>query len=143
MDIAPGFEDRFTKGKVCKLRKFLYGLKESARAWFERFTKVLRQDGYAQCQADHTLFIKHSAQGRITVLIVHVDDIILTGNFCEEMTRLKHLLSREFEIKDLGHLRYFLGMGVARSSKGISVTQRKYTTFDPLERKRDEWLQAS
>ena len=127
MDILPGFEDKFAKGKVCKLRKSLYGLKQSPRAWFERFTRVLRHDGYTQCQANHTLFVKHSTSDKITILIVYVDDIVLTRNCKEEMAHLKHLLVREFEIKDLGHLKYFLEMEVARSSKGIYVSQRKYT----------------
>ena len=56
-----------------------------------------------------------------------MDDIVLTGNCKEEMTHLKHLLSREFEIKDLGHLKYFLGTEMARSSRGICVSQWKYT----------------
>lgn len=126
MDMPPGFETNCTRGKVCRLRKSLYGLKQSPRAWFDKFTRVLKQDGYLQSQADHTLFIKHFTNGKITMLIVYVDDIVLTGNYEEEMRRLKLLLSKEFEIKDLGHLRYFLGMEVARSSKGISVSQRKY-----------------
>jgi len=104
----------------------LYGLKQSPRAWFDRFTRVLKRDECSQCQADHTLFVKHSTGARITVLIVYVDDIVLTGNNEEEIRRLKLLLSKEFEIKDLGLLRFFLGMEVARSSKGISVSQRKY-----------------
>ena len=124
MDVPAGFEN--TQGKVCKLRKALYGLKQSPRAWFDRFTKVLKQDGYSQTQADHTLFVKHFTDGRITILIVYVDDIVLTGNHEVEMRRLKMLLSKQFEIKDLGHLKYFLGMGVARSSKGILISQRKY-----------------
>ena len=56
-----------------------------------------------------------------------MDDIVLISNCKEEMTHLKHLLSREFEIKDLGHLKYFLGTEMARSSRGICVSQWKYT----------------
>lgn len=64
--------------------------------------------------------------GKKTILIVYVDDIILTGDDTMEMERLKKVLATEFEVKDLGQMRYFLGMEVARSKKGISVTQRKY-----------------
>ncbi|KAL3845297.1 hypothetical protein ACJIZ3_002700 [Penstemon smallii] len=60
MDLPPGFENRFGRGKVCKLKKALYGLKQSPRAWFERFGNVIRRHGFSQSQADHTLFFKHS-----------------------------------------------------------------------------------
>lgn len=126
MDIPPGFKTNLTEGKVCKLRKTIYGLRQSPRTWFEKFTKVLKRDKYIQSQADDTLFIKHFDHGKVAMLIVYVDDIVLTGNHDEEIKRLKCLLSKEFEIKDLGHLRYFLGMEVARSKQGISVSQRKY-----------------
>jgi hypothetical protein len=72
------------------------------------------------------MFIKHSDDGKIAILIVYVDDIILTGDNVTEMDRLKKSLALEFEIKDLGSLRYFLGMEVARSKRGIIVSQRKY-----------------
>ena len=65
--------------------------------------------------------------GKKTILIVYVDDIILTGDDIEEMGRLKKVLATEFEVKDLGKMRYFLRMEVARSKKGISVSQWKYT----------------
>ena len=72
------------------------------------------------------MFFKHSQYGKISILIVYVDDIILTGDDVREMNRLKTSISSTFEIKDLGPLRYFLGMEVARSKKGIVVSQRKY-----------------
>ena len=68
----------------------------------------------------------HQKDGKITSLIVYVDDIILTGNYYAEMVELKNRLAIEFEVKDLGSLRYFLGMEVARNRSDISVSQRKY-----------------
>ena len=59
-------------------------------------------------------------------MIVYVNDIVMTGNDTEEIAGLKHHLAQEFEVKDLGHLRYFLGIEVLRSKKGIFLTQRKY-----------------
>ena len=72
------------------------------------------------------MFYKHSREGKIVVLIVYVDDIILTSDDSLELERLKKALIREFEIKDLGPLRYFLSMEFARSKKGIFISQRKY-----------------
>lgn len=105
--------------------KALYGLKQSPRAWFGRFTKAVVKQWYKQAQTDHTLLYRHK-DGKSTILIVHANDIILKGNDTVEMTRLKTRLAAEFEIKDLGSLWYFIGMEVARSKIGISVTQRKY-----------------
>ena len=126
MDIPSGFKSNQIKGMVRKLKKSLYGLEQSPRASFDRFMIVLKLDGYSQTQSDHTLFVKRSASNKVVILIVYVDDIVLTGNHEEEMRKLKASLSREFEIKDLGSLRYFLGMEVARSSSGILVSQCKY-----------------
>ena len=124
MRMPPGFPG--TNGKqVCKLKKSLYGLKQSPRAWFEKFTRVLKRQGYKQGQSDHTLFFKHNGD-KITVLAVYVDDIILTGDDDVEIRQIKEALAREFKIKDLGEMKYFLGMEVARSKQGIYISQRKY-----------------
>ncbi|KAK3019106.1 hypothetical protein RJ639_003788 [Escallonia herrerae] len=69
---------------------------------------------------------KDSTDGKIAILIVYVDDIILTGDDIAEMERLKQCLASKFEIKDLGSLKFFLGMEIARSRKGIAVSQKKY-----------------
>lgn len=71
------------------------------------------KDGYTRCQSDYTLFVKHSEDGRIAAIIVYVHDIVLTGNHTEEMACVKLILSKVFEMKDFGHLKYFLGMEIA------------------------------
>ena len=122
----PGFSEKF-RTNVCKLQKSLYSLKQSPRAWFEKFTISVNRQGYRQSQTDHTMFTRISAKGKIIVLIVYVDDIILTRDDLVKMDRLKQSLATNFEIKDLGALKYFLGMEVAHSKKRIIVSQRKYT----------------
>jgi hypothetical protein len=125
MNIPPGFSTVETEGKVLRLKKSLYGLKQSPRAWFDRFKRAMLTMRYKQCNGDHTLFYLHS-KGHITILAVYVDDIIITGDDAFEVERLKENLRKEFEIKDLGQLRYFLGIEVVRSSRGIMLSQRKY-----------------
>ena len=125
MELPPGFDEERTNGKVCRLKMALYGLKQSPRVWFGRFAKAIRRQDYKQAQTDHTLFYRRK-NGKITILIVYVDDIILTGDDVIDMERLKQKLATEFEMKDLGSLRYFLGMEVARNKIGISVSQRKH-----------------
>src|SRR4051812_37569371 len=124
MEIPPGLASAETQGKVCRLKKALYGLKQSPRAWFDRFRRAVCEMGYGQCNGDHTVFYKHSNQ-RITILAVYVDDIIITGDDEAEIGRLKMCLSKAFEVKDLGQLKYFLGIEVARSARGIVLMQRK------------------
>ena len=126
MSLPLGFEEKHGSDKVYRLRKSLYGLKQSPRAWFECFGKTVTSYGFQQSQIDHTLFYKYSKDGKVEILIVYVDEIILTGDDIDELERLKKRLAKDFEIKDLGMLKYFLGEEFARSKKGIFVNQRKY-----------------
>jgi len=108
------------------MQKSLYGLQQSPRAWFGRFTNSMKAFGYQQSSSDHTLFIKHK-EGKLTILIIYVDDMIVTGNNSIEKEALQTYLSREFEMKDLGPLKYFLRIKVLRSRHGILLSQQKYT----------------
>ena len=126
MEVPMGLEEKFEQGKVCKLKKALYGLKQSPRAWFGRFTKTMNSMGYNQSQGDHTLFFKQTEMNKVIALIVYVDDIALIGNDPAEMEKLKRQLAKEFEIKDLGKLKYFPRIEVAHSIEGIVISQQKY-----------------
>lgn len=132
MDIPLGFKDAKKKNQVCRLKKSLYGLKQSPMVWFERFNSIVKKVGYNQEQSDQMMFFKHSSDRKIVILVIYVDNIILTTNDEAKMINLNNALSREFEIKNLGALRYFLSIEVARISSEISVSQWKYV-FDLLE----------
>jgi hypothetical protein len=120
----PGFE---SKGEsVCHLRKSLYGLKQSPRAWFDKFSSTVVSHGMTRSQADHSVFFKKTTRG-IVILVVYVDDIVITGSDGVGIEILIRHLCSSFLTKDLGKLRYFLGIEVARSKAGISLSQRKYT----------------
>ncbi|KAL8104492.1 hypothetical protein AgCh_028637 [Apium graveolens] len=126
MDIPPGFSTTATTGKVCRLKKTIYELKQSPRTWFGKFQRAMVRFGYKQGNSDHTMFVKRKGE-KITVLIVYVDDIVITSNDTCEIADVKRRLASEFEMKDLGKLRYFLGIEVSRSPGGIFLSQRKYT----------------
>ena len=126
MDTPLRFGDKAQENKVYKLKKSLYGLKQSPRAWFARFTKSMIKINYHQNQGDHTLFIKQNSSCKLIPLIVYANNIIIIRNDEGEIQSLKTYLSNEFEMKDLRSLKYFLRIEVARSKGGIFISQQKY-----------------
>lgn len=111
--------------KVYKLRKSLYGLKQAPRQWFPKLFGALLKFGFRQSKADYSLFTKQKREAFILVLI-YVDDLLIASNNESLIYELKGLLNSQFHMKDLGELRYFLGLEVTRSQKGIFLSQRKY-----------------
>ncbi|KAJ0575491.1 putative RNA-directed DNA polymerase [Helianthus annuus] len=111
--------------KVCKLVKSLYGLKQAPRKWNEKLTSVLLELGFVQSSCDHSLYVLSKSTVFI-VLLVYVDDIVITGNNDSEIGKIKNLLSNSFQIKDLGVLKYFLGLEVVYDKFGLCLNQRKY-----------------
>lgn len=124
MQLPPGLHTS-QPGQVCKLLKSIYGLKQSSRQWYASLSTFLISKGYHHSSVDSSLFIKHN-NSSFTTLLVYVDDLIIVGNNLDEITHIKSDLNSRFRIKDLGDLKYFLGLEIARSREGIHVCQRKY-----------------
>ncbi|XP_021833818.1 uncharacterized protein LOC110773602, partial [Prunus avium] len=121
-----GFEDPTRPHHVCQLRKSLYGLKQAPRAWFQRFSEYLLQLGFVGSKADHSLFI-YNTDGVYLLLLIYVDDILITGNQDCKIQSLITSLGKAFAMKDLGALKYFLGIEATRTATGLYLSQHKYT----------------
>lgn len=89
--------------------------------WLSKLSSALISLGYHHSEYDHSLFIK-SSLNTFTALLVYVDDIVLTGNASTEINHVKSFLHSTFRIKDLGNLKYFLGLEVSRTNKGIHLS---------------------
>ena len=125
MEQPLGFVAQREIGRVCCLRKSLYGLKQSPRARFGKLSKVIDKFGKHKSKSDHSVCYRNS-QASIILLVVHVDDIIITEDDMTSISSLKFFLHGQFHTKDLGMLKYFLGVEVMRSKRGIFLSQRKY-----------------
>ena len=113
--------------KVCHLRRALYGLKQAPRAQFAKFSSTIFRLGYTVSLYDSALFLRRIDKGTI-LLLLYVDDIIIIGDDLSGIQELKDFLSQQFEMKDLGHLNYFLGLEIIHSTDGLYITQAKYTS---------------
>lgn len=124
MKPPPGF---ISKGdnRVCRLNKSLYGLKQASRQWFSKFSSTLLLHGFTQSKSDYSLFTK-STGSSFMALLVYVDDIVLASNDQQTIREFIGFLNTHFKLKDLGPLKFFLGLEIARSTAGISVCQRKF-----------------
>jgi hypothetical protein len=109
---------------VYRLNKALYGLKQAPRAWYSRIDTYLIESGYSRSQNEPTLYTKTDQQGKILIVCLYVDDMIYTGNL--ELASFKHAMQSDFEMTDLGIMKYFLGIEVDQSTKGFFVCRQKY-----------------
>jgi len=125
MEQPPRYVDQTRPNLVCRLKKTLYGLKQTPRAWSNKIGQYLVTSGFQTSNANFSLFVKKTYHG-IVIIVIHVDDLIITGDNDVDIFDLKKLLKQKLEMKDLGELRYFLGIEVIQSLKGIWLLQRQY-----------------
>ena len=133
VDQPPGYEQKGHESKVYQLKKALYGLKQAPRAWYSRIEAYFIKEGFTKCPYEHTLFIKTAGGGKILIVCLYVDDLIFTGNDQLMFELLKKSMMIEFDMTDLGRMRYFLGIEVLQRTDDIFISQRKYAR-EVLER---------
>lgn len=108
---------------VCKLNKSLYGLKQAPMEWNSRFDTFIQAKDFKQTLSDKCLYINNTCG---TILLLYVDDIILTGSSQETLNKWKSTLKSEFKMSDLGPLNLFLGIKIDRTKDGMYLTQSQY-----------------
>ena len=110
---------------VYRLKKVLYGIKQTPRPRYSRLDKYLRQQGYIKGNTDSNIYIKEE-HGSLIIVEIYVDDIIF-GSDNDRLSKLfAQSMQNEFEMSMLGELKFLLGLQISKSDKGIFISQTKY-----------------
>ena len=121
-----GYVRKNNEHKVYKLQKAIYGLKQALRAWYSRIEAYFTKEGFVRSKTEHTLFVKEQGKEKVLYVNIYVDDLVFIGNDEQLMEEFKTSMKAEFEMTDLGKMRYFLGIEVIQNSAGIHISQKKY-----------------
>lgn len=124
MEQPPGFIHN-DSSLVYHLKKSLYGLKKTPRAWYAKMDSFLLATSFSRCHSDNTVYTKR-VDGQLIILVLYVDNLIFTSSDPNLINHVKSSLKKKFDMKNLGYLHYFLGLEVLQSKEGISLSQSKY-----------------
>jgi hypothetical protein len=117
---------------VCRLKKSLYGLKQAPRAWYEKMDSYLLSHDFVRCKSDCNVYMLRTTDS-LMILVLYVDDILITGSFDSTIVVVKDILHDRFSMKDMGPLHFFLGLEISQDALGIKLSQAKYVR-DLLDR---------
>ena len=131
MQQPDGYIQEGNEHLVCKLKKSLYGLKQSPRCWNTALDDQLKSLQFVQSNADPCVYVQRKSASLI-IIAVYVDDLIVIANTTEEMQNVKNVLATKFKMKDMGQLHYCLGISIVQLGDGshqcIYMHQQQYIT---------------
>ena len=127
MEQSPGYVKESEEHLVCKLKRSLYGLKQSSCCWNTVFTAHMESGNFKQCSADPCVFVRSEGTD-LAIVAVYVDDLIIATKTLQVMKNMKDDLSNHLKMKDLGKIHYCLGIAVEydEEKNTLWVHQRQY-----------------
>jgi hypothetical protein len=120
-----GFQLTDNQDYVCKLKKQLYGLNKTPRAWYSILDKYLQQQGFKKGTTYNNIYIKID-NAEMMIIVVYMDDIIFGSNNDKMSQNFAEEMQEEFEMSMLGEFSFFLGLHITQTRKGIFISQTKY-----------------
>lgn len=116
MKQLPGFTQRGDEDKVLKLLKPLYRRKQARHLWNRKLHRLLTDLHFKRLESDHSVYICYDRNGKV-IMAIHVDDIMMLCNSIRSLKVAKDDVKSVLDIKDLGELKWHLGMEFARDRK--------------------------
>jgi hypothetical protein len=120
MEQPPDFI-QYDSSLVCCLKKYIYGPKQAPHVWYAKMDRFLLATVIYRCNYDNNVYTKR-VDGHLIILVIYVDDLILTGSDPKLINNVKSSLKNKFDMTDLGYLHYFVGLQVLQSKEGISLS---------------------
>lgn len=125
MEQPPSYANKRREHLVCKFKKALHGLKRAPQAWYTKLDSHLKQNRFSWCKSNPSLYTKIK-NGLTTIIVVYVDDMIVTGDDQETIKWIKSQIENEFKMIDMGQLHYYFGIEVSQKDNSILIPQLKY-----------------
>jgi len=134
-----GFVIQGEEEKVYKLRKALYGLKQVPRAWYSHIDNYFNESGFKRCKSEPTLYVKHQGKVDMLIVVLYVDDLILTKSNTKMIEEFKKYMMNKYEMSDMGLLHYFLHIELYQDQEDAFISQLMYEERI-LKKIQDAWL---
>ena len=127
MQQPDGYVQQGKEHLVCKLKKSLYGLKQSPRCWNKALTEFLKSANFRQSSAETCIYVRDN--NSLSIVAVYMDDLIIATKTEQEMQEVKYQLQLQFKMKDMGELHYCLGISIKYDKAQSQLRYNKSNTF--------------